>query len=108
MSCDVAVTDILDLRTALSRYELLDENTLTSATNDGAAYARCQEVAAVAHQLGFHGLIAPAATRRGETLALFMDNLPASKHPQLRGTELWQELPPDPRGGQRPNLRVVT
>ena len=48
------------------RYELLDESTLTSATNDQVAYAKCQEVAATAHQLGFHGLVAPAATRRGE------------------------------------------
>jgi hypothetical protein len=57
----------------------------------------CQNVSAAAHQLGYHGIIAPAATKMGETLALFTDLLTATEQPLLTATEMWVQLPPDPR-----------
>jgi RES domain len=107
VTCEVSTTEILDLRKSAARLELdLPMDVLTSATNDRDAYRRCQEVAAVAHQLGLHGLVAPAATGLGETLALFTDRLPALERPRLTGTETWADLPPDPRS-TRPKLRLV-
>jgi hypothetical protein len=109
ITCRVKVTRVLDLRTATGRVSLdLPIDVLTSATNDEAAYRRCREVAAAAHQHGLHGLVTPAATgvEGGETLALFPVNLPAAERPSLTDTELWNDLPPDPRraGGR---LRLV-
>ena len=107
VTCEVAVSEILDLRMSAARMELeLPLEVLTSDTGDRDAYRRCQEVAAVAHQLGLRGLIAPAATQMGETLALFMDRVPASERPRLVETQTWPDLPPDPRVS-RPKLRLV-
>jgi hypothetical protein len=53
-----------------------------------------------------HGLIAPAATLLGDTLALFTENLPDNERPVLLDNELWDELPPDPRARRR-GFRVV-
>jgi hypothetical protein len=107
ITCEVAVTEILDLRKAAARVELdLPPEVLTSETWDKDAYRRCEEVASVAHQLGLHGLIAPAATQMGETLALFMDRVPVSERPRLVDTQMWSDLPPDPRMS-RPKLRLV-
>ena len=59
--------------------------------------APCQRVGQAAHQLGLHGLIAPAATEVGETLALFEQHLPEAQLPVLTDEALWVTLPPDPR-----------
>jgi hypothetical protein len=99
VTTEVAVTEILDLRQAGTRAQHgLTMDVLCSGTENRAAYAACQHVAQVAHRIGLHGLIAPAATRMGHTLALFMDRLPDRQRP-VRSTpdELWQGLPPDPR-----------
>jgi hypothetical protein len=75
---------------------------------DRPAYSACQNVAAAAHQLEFHGLIAPAATQMGETLVLFTDRLDDDEQPSLIAEELWTELPPDPRKpGTGRHLRAV-
>lgn len=109
VTVDVEVSEILDLRTARARMELeLSLSQIQSPTADRAAYAACQEVAAAAHQQGFRGIIAPAATKAGETLALFSNRLPAHEVPTLVDTIFWDELPADPRGQQRPQLTVVT
>jgi len=63
----------------------------------GKPYAACQNVAAAAQELEFHGLVAPAATKLGETLVLFTDLLPPAEHPVRTADELWVKLPPDPR-----------
>ena len=98
--CKVAVTDVLDLRdpeawetVGLSVDDLLSEV---------GAWDACQAVGRVAHQLELHGVIAPAPTRLGQTLALFEEHLPASELPQLVGEEHWDTLPADPR-----RLRLV-
>lgn len=92
LRCRVAVTEILDLRDKDSQRAVgLDPNAL-----DGP-HAPCQRVGQAAHQLGLHGIIAPAATQLGETLALFELHLPESELPLLTGESLWQTLPADPR-----------
>ena len=71
---------------------------------EGAAYAACIRIAQIAHQLGRHGVLAPAATQRGRTLALFTDLLPVQEQPVRVGpVTQWDELPADPR-----RLRLVS
>jgi len=106
VTAEIRVSEILDLRTARARMELgLSLNQIRSATDDRSAYAACQEVAAAAHQHGFHGLLAPAATELGETLALFSNRLTAAEAPTLTDSVAWDRLPNDPRVAAR--LRLV-
>lgn len=106
VTAEIRVTEILDLRSARARMELgLSLSQIQSPTDDRLAYAACQEVAAAAHQHGFHGLIAPAATELGETLALFSNRLPAAEAPTLTNSVPWDRLPDDPRAGAR--LRLI-
>lgn len=108
ITCRVSVTEILDLRSSNNRVLAgISLDQLQSETSDKAAYAACQNVSAAAHQLGYHGVIAPAATKMGETLALFTDLLPEEERPVLLDTEMWVQLPPDPRDPGRTTLRVV-
>lgn len=89
---DIHVTQILDLR---------DEQTLQRVGLDEAAlrgaHGPCQRVGQAAHQLGLHGILAPAATELGETLALFERHLPETELPTISGEGRWETLPPDPR-----------
>jgi RES domain-containing protein len=107
ITASVSVTNVLDLRGAAGRGHVgLPMSDLTSSTTDRDAQARCQEVAQVAHQLGRHGIIAPAATGAGDTLVLFTDLLPKQERPIRSGDDvLWSQLPPDPRN--QPRLRLV-
>lgn len=100
VSLDVDATEILDLRTAAAQ----DQVGLTSGDLESSVgeYGQCQRVGQVAHQLGLHGIIAPAATGLGETLALFERHLPASEMPLVVGDEVVDGLPADPR-----RLRLV-
>ncbi|RZS91590.1 RES domain-containing protein [Motilibacter rhizosphaerae] len=110
VTCEVSVTGLLDLRTATARAASgLAVQDLQCPTYDRAGYQRCQQVAQVAHQLGRHGLIAPAATGLGETLVLFTDLLPQQEKPTRIGEdETWASLPDDPRlPSPRPVLRLV-
>lgn len=107
VTVDVAVHDILDLRTSLARLELgITLEQITSATDDREAYAACYDVAAAAHQQGFHGLVAPAATGLGETLALFSNRLTVAEAPTITRETIWETLPADPRSTTA-HLRVV-
>jgi RES domain-containing protein len=109
ITCEVSVSEILDLRLAANRVLVgLTMQQLQSETYDRDAYRTCQNMSAAAHQLGYHGLVAPAATRLGETLALFTDRLPHEERPVRTRAEMWVELPPDPRKTRQGNhLRVV-
>jgi hypothetical protein len=109
VTCEVSVSQILDLRSATNRIlSNLTMQQLQSETRDRDAYRACQNVAAAAHQLEFHGLIAPAATEMGETLVLFTDRLAADETPTHTTDEFWTELPPDPRRpGQGRHLLLV-
>lgn len=95
ITCEVDVPGILDLRPEGVRESLgLTEETLTSEVAD---YEPCQKVGAAAHQLRANGLLVPAATGLGETLALFPTNLPAENWPVVVERGIWHGLPPDPR-----------
>jgi RES domain-containing protein len=92
LSVDVAVDQLLDLRDALHLAAVgLDEDALRGP------WPPCVRVARAAHQLGLHGILSPAATNLGVTLALFEQHLPHEQIPQITGREHWAELPPDPR-----------
>jgi RES domain len=95
VTCEVAVANILDLRRvpAQSVFQLTDAQ-LCSEVGD---YRSCQAVGAAAHQLGLAGIIAPAATRLGETLALFPTNLASDQWPTGVARDIWHGLPADPR-----------
>ena len=94
-TCQVSVTTILDLRAATSRDALgLTLDDLTSPVDD---YHRCQQIAQAAYQLQLHGIITPAASQMGETLALFEHHLPAGELPTVISRETWNHLPADPR-----------
>ncbi len=107
VTVQLEVDNILDLRGTSGRAAtglIIDD--FRSATTDTEAYERCQMVAQLAHQLGRYGIVAPAATQLGETLALFSDLLPADQTPQrVQDDQLWRSLPPDPR--QQRRLRIV-
>jgi RES domain-containing protein len=93
----VQASNLLDLRVSEHREAVgLDLDALSGP------WAPCQRVARAAHQLGMHGVIAPAATRMGLTLALFERHLPAREWPTLVSETEWAQLPPDPR-----RMRVV-
>lgn len=110
ITCAVGVTHLLDLRSGSARAAVgLTRQDLTSGANDRDCYQRCQTVAQVAHQLGRHGVITPAATDLGETLALFTDVIPLAQRPRrIHDDEHWTHLPPDPRQPSAPALRLVT
>ncbi|AGW41426.1 biotin acetyl-CoA-carboxylase synthetase [Leifsonia xyli subsp. cynodontis DSM 46306] len=68
-------------------------------------YDACQAVAAAAHQLNRHGILAPAAEGAGATLALFTERLSIDERPVPTAQTLWASLPSDPR--QQRHLRAV-
>jgi RES domain-containing protein len=97
---EVNVDDVLDLRAnEAQEHAGLGPADLTSPVGD---YERCWDVARAAHQLGLHGIIAPAATGLGETLAVYDEHLAPEQLPRIVGEEVWQSLPADPR-----RLRLV-
>lgn len=98
--CEASVTEILDLRTAKAQQRV--GLTAADLLSDVGSYDACQRIGRVAHQLGLHGVIAPAATGFGETLALFEQHLPVGELPVLVAEERWEVLPADPR-----HLRIV-
>jgi RES domain-containing protein len=93
---EVRTSQILDLRDRGS-LELvgLDEDALAGG------HGPCQRVGQAAHQLGLHGILAPAATELGETLALFERHLPESEMPIIVAEGRWDPLPPDPRNEEQ-------
>lgn len=98
------VTDLLDLTVVSNQQTVgLAEEDFRSPVGD---YGACQRVAAAAHQLGRHGIVAPAAHGLGTTLALFRRNLGLAELPKVTSSVTWQHLPPDPRQG-RAVLRAV-
>jgi RES domain-containing protein len=92
VTCQVDVSKILDLRESASLVAV----GLTFEDLMGP-HEPCQRIGQAAHQLGLHGILAPAATARGETLALFERHLPAAELPIQLAEEIWEHLPADPR-----------
>lgn len=102
-SVRIAVENVLDLREPEARLQAgLSEADLQSAVG---TYEACQRVAAVAHQLEYHGILAPAATALGETLAVFARRISAAEAPIVLDEETWIHLPARP--GSAPSLRIV-
>lgn len=91
----VTANEVLDLRESEAQMAL----GLTPEVLSGP-WAPCQEIGQVAHQLGVHGLIVPAATGIGLTLALFERRLDPEERPLLLDAVLWEHLPADPRKPQ--------
>jgi RES domain len=95
VTCEVDVQNILDLRPDAARHAVeLADSDLYSDVGD---WSKCQAVGAAAHQLGLAGIVAPAATRLGETLALYPTNLQIDQWPTVVAREIWHGLPADPR-----------
>jgi hypothetical protein len=95
LTIEVKVPNILDLREEANRTALdLSDAQLFSDVGD---YRACQAVGAAAHAAGLAGLIAPAATRIGETLSFFTANLASTGSLKVTKSEIWQGLPSDPR-----------
>jgi RES domain-containing protein len=92
LTCEVEVTKVLDLREGDALGLTLAE--LTSEIGD---YEACHRIGQAAHEIGLHGVIAPAAGGLGETLAVFEDQLPESEWPTLVEEQTWESLPADPR-----------
>lgn len=95
VTCEVEVTNVLDLRDASNREKV--GLSILDMTSDVGDYGACHRVAQAAHQLELHGILAPAATGVGETLAIFERRLPAEEQPQLIDVATWDGLPADPR-----------
>lgn len=95
LTCEVRITQVLDLRDASVRDVLKLE--LDDLMSDVGDYAACHRIGQAAHQLGLHGVIAPSAGGIGETLAVFERRLPAAEQPVLVADEIWDVLPRDPR-----------
>ena len=92
---DVAVAEVLDLREPVAATPLgLSDADVRSPID---SYEPCWRVACAAHQLGLHGILAPAATGFGETLAMFEEHLTPQELPRLVSEETWETLPADPR-----------
>lgn len=101
---DIAIDDILDLRAELTQTAVgLKPSDLATAVGD---YSACQRVAAAAHQLELHGILAPAATGLGETLAVFRERVRPDEMPVEVGRSHWERLPARP-GTERADLRAV-
>lgn len=95
----VRAREIIDLtnRDSLAAAGLSPAN-LTSDVDD---YDACQMVATAALETGCHGILAPAATGLGFTLALFAQRLLGAERPFIVAEALWQQLPDDPRSEGR-------
>lgn len=95
LTCSVDVANIIDLRDANDQVAVgLNPPAITGP------HGPCQSVGEAAHQLGAAGILAPcAAGVPGETLALFLENLPPDRFPTLLSADVWLALPPDPRRG---------
>ena len=78
VTCKVEVSNVLDLRIRENRDAV--GLSIVDMTSDVGDYAACHRVSQAAHQLELHGVIAPAATGRGETFAIFERRLPADSN----------------------------
>ena len=95
VTCAVSVPNVLYLRGPAAQAAVgLFPAQLGSDVGD---YAACQRVGAAVHQLGLAGILAPAATRLGETFALFTTNVAIEHWPTVVARDIWHGLPADPR-----------
>jgi RES domain-containing protein len=101
---EIEIVDVVDLRSEQAQETVgLTPEDLASPVGE---YTACQRVAAAAHQLEVHGVLAPAATGLGETLAVFRERVSHNELPVEVDQVHWARLPARP-GTERPGLRVV-
>jgi RES domain-containing protein len=95
VTCEIEITRVLDLRENAT----LEAVSLTTADlcSEVGDYETCHRVGQAAHELGLHGIIAPAAGGLGETLAVFEDQLSDGEQLRLVNEQTWESLPTDPR-----------
>ncbi len=95
LTCEVDLPGVLDLTEEDHRQRVgLTLDDLTSPVDE---YGPCHAVGQAAHQLGLKGILAPAATNLGETLAVFDQHVPMANQPVVTNTTVWDRLPDDPR-----------
>jgi len=95
LTCEVDLPGVLDLTEEEHRQRV--GLTLDELTSPVDAYGPCHAVGQAAHQLGLRGILAPAATNLGETLAIFDQHVPMANQPIVTDTTVWNRLPDDPR-----------
>jgi RES domain len=95
VTCEVKVTSVLDLRERASRDAI--GLTIADLCSEVGDYGACHHIGQAAHELGLHGVIAPAASGLGETVAIFEDQLSENEQPRLVDEQTWESLPTDPR-----------
>ena len=95
VTCEVEVTNVLDLRESESHDAV--GLTIADLCSEVGDYEACHRIGKAAHQLGLRGIIAPAASGLGETLAIFEDQLLENEKPALVEEQTWESLPADPR-----------
>jgi len=95
ITCHVEIERVLDLRDPehLSSVGLTPADLVTEVGD----YELCQRVGRAAHQLELAGILAPAATGLGETLAIFERHIQPSDKLTVLDVQLWSHLPADPR-----------
>jgi RES domain-containing protein len=81
----VTVSGVVDLR----REEAQAAVSLSRADLTGVDQHPCQRVGEAVHYLGYEGLLAPSATREGEILVLYPENLRADSYLEIRSQESW-------------------
>lgn len=69
-----------------------------SADDLAGSFGPCQRVGEIIAAAGFDGVLAPAATGLGETLAVYADGIELAAHVELVDRSEWSTLPPDPSG----------
>jgi len=95
VTCEVEIANVLDLRENESRDAI--GLTVADLCSEVGKYRACHRIGKASHQLGLHGIIAPAASGLGETLAIFEDQLFENEQPALVEEQTWDSLPADPR-----------
>jgi RES domain-containing protein len=99
VTCEIEITRVLDLRESARRDAL--GLTIADLCSEVGDYRACHRVGQDAHELGLHGVIAPAAGGFGETLAVFEDQLSDGEQLRLVNEQTWESLPADPRAEHR-------
>jgi RES domain-containing protein len=95
VTCEIEITSVLDLREGASRDAV--GLTVAELSSEVGNYGPCHRIGQAAYELGLHGVIAPAASGLGETLAIFEDQLSESEWPALVEEQIWESLPVHPR-----------
>lgn len=95
VTCEVEVANVLDLRDNTGRDAI--GLTIADLCSEVGDYKACHRVGQDAHELGLHGIIAPAAGGLGETLAVFEGQLSDGEQLRLVAEQTWESLPTDPR-----------